>query len=530
MINSKNSNDKGYSIRWAVLLVPLAIFGFLFIMGVTNEQLFVSVMWGFFESLMVNVGWLVSLGSLSFVIFAVVLMIHPLGKIKLGGKDAKPEFKTWHWWAMSLCAGIAIGIVFWPPEALIHSAYPPRGMFLEPDSHEAIVWAMRTTFLHWTFTPYAIYVVAGVLIAYAAYNLKRPLAPSSALYPLLGERSTGLTATVVDAITLFAIVGGTAGSLGYGLMQLGAGFEFMLNIPTGPTLWIALCAIIVIGYTISSITGLNRGIKWLSDKNAWLFIGLMAFAFIFGPTAFILNLTTQSAGAYVNNFFEAMTFTDPFPNGDLWPQWWDMYWYVDWLSFAPIVGMFLARLAYGRTLREFFMVNMVLPALFGIAWFGVFGSLIIHGHYYQGMDYIGIYHESGIEILMLRVLELLPLVAVIRPILMITIFISFITLADSMTSTVSMLSISRPDELTTSEPPVSLKLFWGLLTGATAIIFLVAGGLEGVKIVKTIAGIPILFIQIAMMVGFIVYYFRGKVVDSPGAYNITNQNTVNKDM
>ncbi|MDK2984611.1 MAG: glycine betaine transporter [Clostridia bacterium] len=506
-MNSTNQSDK-FTLRWGVILIPLLIFGTVILLGFINAKAFVDILWGYFEWLMVNLGWAIDLGALGFVIFSVVLMLHPIGKIKFGGQDAKPEFNTWNWWAMSLCAGMAMGIVMWPPEALMHSISPAQGMNLEPGSHEAILWAMRTTFLHWTFTPYAIYVVCGVLIAYAHYNLKKPYAVSSALYPLLGERAFGATATIVDALTLFAITGGVAGSLGMGMMQLGSGLEFVFGIQPGPMVWVMIAVVIVASYTTSSVTGLNKGIKWLSDKNAWLFIALMVFAFVFGPKAFILNLTTQAFGQYINHFFEAMTFTDPFPGGDLWPQWWDMFWFTDWLSFAPIVGMFLARLCYGRTIREFLVVNMVMPAVFGIMWFGVFGSITVYSHYFGGADLAALMEQKGWEVLMLKIFDFLPLANIIRPIMIITIFISFVTLADSMTSTVSILSTTGYEQLNTKEPPIGLKIFWGVLMGLTSIIFVFNGGLDGIKVVKTMAGIPILFLEILMVIGFITHQFK----------------------
>lgn len=515
--------NKEQRLRYGVIAVPLVIFGAILLLGFIDQKAFHTLLWDFFKTLMENFGWMLSLGCLSFVAFAIFLMLHPIGDIRLGGKDAKPEFTTWNWWAMSLCAGMAMGIVFWPaPEALKHSLAPAGGMFIEPGSQQAMLWAMRTSFLHWTFTPYAIYVVCGVLIAYAHYNLKRPLAVSSALYPLLGEKSTGKTATLVDGLTLFAIVGGVAGSLGYGLLQLGSGLDFLFGLTPGPVIWTVICALIVITYTTSSATGINHGIRWLSDKNALLFIGLLLFAMVFGPTKFSVNLTVQATGDYINNFISAMTFTDPFPGGDLWPQWWDMYWWADWLSFAPITGMFLARLCYGRTIREFLIINLVLPALFALVWFGIFGGLTLHAHFIDGNDLKTLMDTKGYEVLMLRLYDFMPMAEVLRPIMLFAIFISFVTLADSMTSTVSMLSIENTSSCysRTEEAPLGMKLFWGILIGLTSLVFMFIGGLDGIKVVKTIAGVPILFLEIAMLSGFILYMIREKRKHTSTAYMI----------
>lgn len=498
-------------IRLVPSAFPVLVFGTLIVLGFMNTEAFVSILWKVFEWLMVNIGWLVNLGCLAFVIFLLVLCVHPIGRIKFGGKDAKPTFSTWNWWAISLCAGIGTGIVFWGAvEPLLHTMSPPAAMGLEPGSNEAMIWAMRTSFLHWTLTPYAIYVVAGLVIGYAYYNLGKPYAVSSGLSLLRGGKDLSQRSIdIIDGITLLAITGGVAGSLGYGLLQIGSGLNFVAGIEPGPLVWVLIAAVIIVAYTISSATGLEKGIQWLSDKNAIIFIGLLIFTLIFGPTAKILNLTTQSMGSYVANFVEGMTFTDPFGT-ELWPQWWDMYWFVDWLSFGPIVGLFLIKMCYGRTIRQFIVVNLLLPSLFGMIWFGVFGGLALDLQLIQGVDLAAYMNANGIESLMLKVFEYLPLVSVIRPIMIVTVMLSFVTLADSMTSTVSLMTLKNNHDI--KEAPVSVKLFWGLLMGLTSIVFVLNGGLEGIKVVKTLAGFPILFIEIAMMVGFIKFMSQNKNV------------------
>ncbi|MGL5313894.1 MAG: BCCT family transporter [Peptostreptococcaceae bacterium] len=500
--------EKSYKIRLAVMGVPTLVFAILIGIGFASSDTFVSVLWSLFEKLMVNLGWLVDLGCLGFVIFLIVMWIHPIGKTKFGGPDAKPKYSTWNWWAISLCAGIGTGIVFWGPvEPLLHTFSPAPGLGLEPGSNAAMMWAMEKSLLHWTITPYAIYVSAAVVIGYAYYNLKKPYTVSSGLVPLMGEKAMNKkTASIVDALTLFAITGGVAGSLGYGLLQIGSGLEQVFNIKPGPIVWVSIAAVIIITYSISSLSGMDKGIKWLSDKNAWMFIALLVFVLVFGPTSYILNLTTQSIGQFVGGFVESMTFTAPFADSELWPQWWDMYWFVDWLSFGPIVGLFLVKLCYGRTIREFITVNLFLPALFGMIWFGVFGGFALDLQMVQGIDLVGYMNTFGQEALTLKVLDYLPLAQIVKPLMLLLIGLSFVTLADSMTSTVSLMSIESKERL--DEAPMSIKLFWGTLMGATSVIFVLNGGLEGIKVVKTIAGFPILFLEIIMVIGFIKYMIK----------------------
>ncbi|AOT68887.1 BCCT family transporter [Geosporobacter ferrireducens] len=507
-LEGENHSQKKFGLRWGVIIAPVSIFAALIVLGFTDSSAFLKVLWGIFEKLMVSLGWLVDLGCLSFVIFLAVLCFHPVGKIKFGGKDAKPRYSTWNWWAISICAGIGTGIVFWAaPEPLLFSMEPAPGVEMIAGSRDAIIWAMRTSFLHWTFTPYAIYITIGVIVGYAYYNMRKPYNISSGFVPMIGDKALGNTfSTTVDALTVFAITGGVAGSLGYGLLQIGSGLKYVFGIEPGPVVWVGIAMIIIVAYNISSISGLDKGIKWLSDKNAWAFIVFMIFALIFGPTSYILNLTTQSMGAFLNNFLEAMTFTDPFPDSGLWPQWWDMYWFVDWLSFGPIVGLFLIKLCYGRTIREFIVVNWLLPSVFGMIWFGVFGGLTLNAQFNLGYDLYGFMQANGLESVMLKIFDFLPLATILRPLMIILIILSFVTLADSMTSTVSLMTLKN--NMNVKEAPAVIKLCWGLLMGLTSIIFVLNGGLEGIKVVKTLAGFPILFIEIAMMVGFIVYMYN----------------------
>ena len=519
-------------IRWGVTLIPTTIFATLVVLGFLSASSFTSILWDLFTKIMVNFGWLINLGCLGFVAFMVILIVTPIGSIRFGGKDAKPEYDRWNWWAISLCAGIGTGIVLWGPvEPLWLAMEPAVGMGIEKGSVPAVLWAMEKSFLHWAFTPYAIYITVGVVAGYAVFNMRAKYNVSSSFMPLLGQKANGpLFSGIIDTLTVFAITGGVAGSLGYGIMQIGSGVAGILGISVTPVIWFFVALVIIIGYNISSITGLDKGIKWLSDKNAWLFIALLIFVFIIGPKAFILNLGTQSAGQYFNNFINSMTFTNPFhdaaaaglsgnawPQGsELWPQWWDMYWFTDWLSFGPIVGLFLVKLGKGRTIREFIVINWVLPSVFALIWFSIFGGIALDIQFniakYPGVDLQGqasLYHymkEFGYETLMLKVLEAAPLAALIKPIMLIIVALSFVTLADSMTSTVSLMTIKSNEGV--AEAPMQIKLAWGLLMWTTSFIFVLNGGLDGIKVVKTIAGFPILFVEIGIMVTFLIYAIR----------------------
>ncbi len=508
-MNDKPQTSK-LQLRWGVILFTTMIMGAALILGFVDPKGFNEVFTGIFLALLKNGGWFVLLATLLFVAFMIFLLIHPLGKIRFGGDEAKPEFSKWEWFSLSMCAGVGVGLLMWPgAETLYLVVTPAISAELESGSQAAAIWAMAKMFLHWTFTPYAIYIVSGIVVGYAYYNLGRSFTVGAGLYPLMGPAAEARFGGVVDAITVFAVVGGIAGTFGYGILQIGAGLDYVFALPPSVTVWIAICAVIVLVYVLSSVSGLYRGIRRLSTLNMYLFVFLLLFAFIFGPTAFMMNMTVESLGYFVNNFISLSTFTDPFQN-DLWPQWWDMYWFVDWASFAPILGVFLARAAYGRTIGEFVRYNFVLPALFSILWFGLFGSFCIYLELTKGAELSALMNAKGMEVITLRLLDFLPLVDIIRPLFLITLCISFITLADSMTSTIASLSVVRDTNARLQkEAPAPLKLFWGIVIGSTSLIYMINGGIDGLKVVKTIAGFPIIFLQTAMIIGFVGYYING---------------------
>lgn len=492
-------------LRHSVLLVPALIFLVVIVLGLVFKDSFVPTPTAVFETLMWDLGWLVSITMLIFVFFVLTVIFHPIGNIRLGGPNAKPKMSYWQWFVVSLCAGIGTCVVFWGAvEPLLFAMEPAPSLGLESGSNAVVLWGMRTTFLHWTLTPYAIYVTFGLILAYVCHNMRKPFNVSSGLVPLLGDRAINTRlATIIDVLTVFALVGGVAGSLGYGILQLGKGVELVFGITPNTMLYIAIGVAICIAYTATSISGLQRGILWLGDKNAWFFLFLLAYLLLCGPAAYIFNLFTQSTGSYLGNFIESMTYTAPFPNGELWPQWWDMYWWVDWLSYGPVMGLFFVRLGYGRTLRQFVVVNWLMPSIFGLVWFSVFGGTVLHAQFYEGVNYYDIYKTLGAEAMTLEAFNGVPLASLVKPFMLLIIAISFITLANSMISTISSMTMRNSSE--SEEAHFGLKLCWGILILAASLLFTLSGGIDGIKMVKTFAGFPIVFVGLAMVFGFIMY-------------------------
>lgn len=518
-------------LRPGVILTTLIIFGTLIGLGTVNGNEFIEILNSIFTVLMINGGWLISLGTLGFIVFLIIILFHPIGNVKLGGKDATPEYSLWNWFAISLCAGIGTGIVFWGPvEPLKFSVQPQASIGLVEGTREAVLWSLSKSYLHWSFAPYAEYAIFGVIIAFAFYNLGSSFSVSAGFVPMLGKTAEkkwfrGL----IDSLTAFAITGGCAGSLGYGLLQISSGLNTLFHIPKENFTYIMICLIIVTTFTISSISGMNKGIRWLSDKNAWMFLILMLLAFFFGPAQWICNLFVESIGDFFGGFIQNITAISAFnDNGkavgniwyqssEMWSQWWDQYYFVDFLSFGPIVGLFSIKLAKGRTLREYVIMNWVIPAIFGIIWFAIFGGLALDIQYNYA-DYIGkvdlqgcatlfdYMQEFGNEAMMLKVIEAIPFSFILKPVILILVILSFVTMADSTTSTVSLMSIV--DNKGVEEAPMTIKLFWAIIMGASSLIFTLTGSIDGIKIVKTLAGFPILIMGIVMVIMFVIYIIK----------------------
>ena len=274
---------------------------------------------------------------------------------------------------------------------------------------------------------------------------------------------------------------------------------------------------------------MDRGIRWLSDKNAWAFLIMMVLAFLFGPGQWICNLFAESIGDFLSGFVKSITAVSAFndagqavgsvwhQSSELWPQWWDHYYFVDFLSFGPIVGLFCIKLAKGRTLRQFVVMNWLVPSIFGIIWFAIFGGLALDIQYnfaayadkidLQGcaslFDYM---QQFGNEAMMLKVIEVIPFASVLKPLILLLIVVSFVTMADSTTSTVALMSIQNNAGV--DEAPTLLKIMCGLIMGLAALVFTLTGSIDGIKIIKTIAGFPILIVGVAMIIMFLVYIVK----------------------
>jgi len=462
-------------------------------------------------------GWLYAAGSTALLVFCIWAGFSKYGKIKLGGPNAKPEFGTFTWWAMTLIGGIAIGIVFYGvAEPMMHYASPPPFLGADPGSANAAADALRLTYFHWTFHTYGIYVSTALCTAFFFYNCKKSFKFSAPLSPILGDRVNGGWGHLVDGLGIFAIVGGVGTSMGFGVLQFGGGLQFIYGIKPTTLVWFLTVAVLLLCYMASSYSGIHRGIKMLSRVNIFFYFFLMLFVLCLGPFVSILDNTVTSIGRYFSTIVEMSFNIDPMGKSG-WPQGWSIFYWAWWLAYAPMVGLFLARIAYGRTIRAFVICNLIAPSTFGLIWFGIFGGAAIHFEHFEGANIGALISELGIEVALFALFQQYPLQSLTMFLGLLVICISFITMADSMTTMLGKVTCKDlGDDARFGEPPVRLKFFWGILMGLLAFVLLVTGGIAALQTSVIVCGLPILIVQLFMVVNY------GKAMGNLKKYDVVS--------
>ena len=445
-----------------------------------------------------NLGWAFVLSASGFVVFALWLAFSRYGRIPLGKDDEKPEFKTVSWVAMMFSAGMGIGLMFYGVnEPLTHFVKPPPGT-VEGGSEQAVQTAMATTMFHWTLHPWAIYAVVGLAIAYGSFRRGRSQLISAAFAPLLGEKRTnGPAGKAIDVLAIFATLFGSAASLGLGALQIGSGLEvagWAGDIGNG--VLVGIIAVLTAAFVASAVSGVAKGIQWLSNINMVLAVVLAAFLFVVGPTVFILNLVPTALGDYVRELAD-MAGRTAASGGDATETWlsgWTIFYWAWWISWTPFVGMFIARISRGRTIRQFVAGVILVPSGVSLVWFAILGGTAIFTQR-SGVDIAG---QSTPEGQLFTLLDGFPLAAVAGVVVMLLVAIFFVSGADA--ASIVMGTLSQRGSIAPSKRVV---VFWGVLTGAVAAVMLLVGGsnaLTGLQNLTIIAALPFLVIMIGLCV------------------------------
>src|SRR5690606_19113995 len=440
-----------------------------------------------------HAGWLYLLIVFLTLAFLAWLAFGPFAKLRIGGEDAEPEFSGTAWLAMLFAAGMGIGLVFWgAAEPVSHLVQPPEG--LPPDTPQAARAAMRYTFFHWGPHPWAIYALMGLAIAWFQYNRGGRGLVSDLLQPLIGERHRGWPGRVVDIVAVVATAIGVATTLGFGTMQISAGMARVFGLPSGLGMQLAVIGSCFVLYMASSASGVDRGIKWLSTFNLALAGVLLVAVALLGPTGFVFETFTTSLGSYLSRLVEMSLAMTPF-SGSSWVADWTIFYWAWWISWSPFVGTFIARVSYGRSVREFILGVVAVPSLLGFAWFSTFGGAALWAHIFGGLDMAGAL-AAGYETVLFAMYQGLPFPGLLYGLIVLPHVIFFVPSADSGVLVLGWMSSGEA-----GAPPLARKFAWGVAIALVAAALLVAGGLQALQTLITVVALPFALLLVGVMVG-----------------------------
>ncbi|MFF8409319.1 BCCT family transporter [Streptomyces omiyaensis] len=467
--------------------------------GATATDGLESVSSSLLDGLIRDGGWAFMLAASGFVVFALWLAISRYGRITLGQEGEGPEFRTVSWIAMMFSAGMGIGLMFYGvSEPLAHYGTPPPGTS-PADSAERMQTAMATTLFHWTLHPWAIYAVVGLAIAYSTFRRRRRQTISAVFVPLMGERrALGGPGRVIDILAIFATLFGSAASLGLGALQIGSGVEELGWMETAGTgLLVGIIAVLTLAFVLSAVSGVEKGIQWLSNINMVLALLLALFVFVAGPTIIVLDLLPTSLAAYIGDLPQLAGRTEATSGEDIhdWLGSWTVFYWAWWISWTPFVGMFIARISRGRTIRQFIGGVILVPSAVSLVWFAIFGGTAMRLS--ERGELAG---ETTPEGQLFGLLQEFPMTGVMSLLVMVLVGIFFVSGADA--ASIVMGTLSQRGAM---EPTRPVVVFWGVVTGAVAAIMLLIGdgqgdALAGLQNLTILVAAPFVLVMIGMCV------------------------------
>ena len=496
--------NKPVFITSSVLIVGFIIFGSLF--SETAAALF-SFLQAFIAE---KFRWLFIILFNMALVFCIYLTASRYGDIRLGKQTERPQYSLFSWIAMLFSAGIGIGLVYWgTAEPLYHFMAPPLG---EAETLESAKQAMNLSFLHWGLHAWAIYTIVALSLAYFHFRRGLPLSIRSTLYPILGQRIYGKWGHTVDVLAVFGTMFGVVTSLGLGVMQINAGLEGLFGIPSTLTIQFIIIAFVTSLACGSLMLGLDKGIKRLSDINMGLTGILLAFMVILGPTLFIFDSFIENVGNYLANIVTLSTWSEAYSNTD-WQSAWTIFYWAWWVSWSPFVGVFIARISRGRTIREFVFGVLLIPMTILFFWFTTFGGVAIQMELLAGMNpevvspglVAAVQADYGSAIF--KLVEYYPLTKPITLLIVVMIVLWFVTSSDSASFVIDMLTAGGD-----TNPPKIQRLFWALMQGLIAAILLAAGGLDALQAAAIVAGLPFALVIFVMMYALLRGMSRDRLI------------------
>ncbi|GAA4105923.1 BCCT family transporter [Enteractinococcus coprophilus] len=471
------------------------------IWGLTNPASVAEVSGATYTWVMNNLSWLFSAVA-SIVLFSLVaLACTRYGKIPLGKDDEKPEFSTFSWVAMLFAAGLGIGVMFWGPAEPLNYFINPPPLTIPAESTEAMQFALVQTYFHWGFHAWAMYALVGGAIAYFAYRRGRTLLMSSIFRRFFGgDYADGFAGRLVDIFAIIATLFGTAAALGIAALQIGEGITIVAGVSEITNTVLALViAVLMVGFILSAVSGVARGIRYLSNINIVLTIGIVAFVFLLGPTVFLLNLLPSATLEYLGSLFELMARSGAWGQETIdFQAAWTVYYWAWWISWSPFVGIFIARISRGRTIRQFILSVILIPSSLLIVAYGVMGASAIW-MYREGKP--GFSDDMAVPQVLFSVVDNLPFAQWMPYLIMVILAIFFITAADSASVVMGILTTrGRKD------PPKAVVLFWGVVMGGIAMVMLLLGdetALEGLQSLVIITAVPFAVIMLLVIVAWL---------------------------
>ena len=438
--------------------------------------------------------WFYVLSVAIFIILLAYIALSDMGKIKLGPEHSQPKYSSASWFAMLFTAGMGIGLMFFGvAEPVMHYVTPPAG---EPETVLAAQQSMRVTFFHWGLHAWAIYTLVGLSLAYFAYRHQLPLKIRSALYPLIGQKIYGPIGDGVDTFATIGTVFGVATTLGFGVTQINSGLNYLFGIEQAPSTQVILIIVVSAMAATSVFFGLDKGIKRLSELNLVLALLLLIFVFVAGPSIYLLQTTIQNAGQYVSNLF-SMTFNLYAYQPSGWIGGWTIMYWAWWISWSPFVGMFIARVSEGRSIREFIVGVLLIPTGFTLIWMGFMGNAALYSIMHEANTGLLEAVQRDSSVALFEFLNNLPFSSVTSIIATLLVMLFFVTSADSGALVTDYLTAKSDNS------PTWQRLFWTVLMALLAIILLLAGGLEALQSATIMSALPFTFIMLLMCWGLI---------------------------
>ncbi|MGP1387260.1 MAG: BCCT family transporter [Thainema sp.] len=491
----RNFTKKGFDFHPEVFLVS----GGLILLFVLFTLLFQEPAESAFGAIQAfisgTLGWFMILAVTFFLLFTIAIALTKLGSVRLGGPDARPEFPTFAWISMLISAGMGTGLMFWSvAEPIYHFQDPPLiTETIEPNTAEAARQAMGITFFHWGLHAWGIYALVGLSLAFFTFNWGLPLTIRSVFYPLLGEKIYGWQGNAIDVLAIASTLFGLATSLGFGVQQTNAGLNFLFGLQISTPVQVGLIAIITGFATASVVSGLGNGVRRLSELNMILAAVLLAFVVLVGPTVFLLNTFVETTGYYLA-YLPTMSFWTETFNDAGWQNGWTVFYWGWWVSWAPFVGIFIARISKGRTVREFIFGVLLLPTALTFLWMSAFGGTALSLELSEGTaGIISAAVSENVATALFVMLEQLPLTGITSFVGIILVVVFFVTSSDSGSLVVD--SLASGGKL---ESPVPQRIFWAVLEGVVAATLLLGGGLSALQTAAISAGLPFAVVLLVM--------------------------------